>query len=473
MSTSDMLLDRIRSLPQAAHIKPLHQRNFLTYCERNGIDAEFHIRRAGGIGASEVGAIFNHYHKNYLPRETSNAFTSAQDISLDKLLLSMPDKGTVYTRRGQGIEQFIADVFKTRYGLHGKESDEILLAASSNTRSRFARATPDDAFEAGGRKILIDYKSSVTPTDKVDFQHNAQLQYEIANAQSNGVRIDETYIVSFHTSELMFSDLVAVTSARHEDPRTYDAWVKLVAGNTGLSGLQLLAKPIAINLDFGNKLVACADRFFNEYPMSGKTVQGKVKNTILSPNERQQAIAIEARLNALEMMKRSVDEEIAKVHRDASAFADSIPASFEWPREFPINVRTSQSFNVSKALIAMEMTGVDRRTVYRKTDKLNPDRVKERLDQLGSGITEDLLESELDIGLLKSQVELSGLSVSLFTSPEHKATSSFSRKKEDADRIDAEMLDVADAVTRIVSAKAAGDMEERIQHQVETFGMES
>lgn len=139
--------------------------------------ALWHVRRASGIGGSEIGTIVKHF------RGDRGNFTSAKNLAMEKLLIMAPQRSTPEMARGNRAEPWLQRMYHEQHGVH---SDQRMLDLMKGYRwSRLPQlvGTPDDiVILPDGRRRLIDYKC---PSAEV-----------IAEYEKNGVSFD--YVCQVH-----------------------------------------------------------------------------------------------------------------------------------------------------------------------------------------------------------------------------------------------------------------------------------
>lgn len=193
------LLDR-RAKPGHDVLDAAEQEDY----ERAWKQCLWHMRRASGIGGSEIGTIVLN-----LSRNESGEFGSAHNTVKEKLLLMAPQIGEPAMRRGHQMEDYVRSI-------HHKSSGEVEDVSSLRALRGFRSAdhpyiigTPDDITLRGdGKKtkkerVLLDYKCPGQEVlDKykktgVPFGYVAQLHHYNIVAQDAGIKINAFQLVPF------------------------------------------------------------------------------------------------------------------------------------------------------------------------------------------------------------------------------------------------------------------------------------
>lgn len=162
----------------------------------------WHLRRASGIGGSEIGTIVQN-----LSRGEAGDFGSAHNTVKEKLLMLSPQIGEPAMRRGHQMEDYVR-------AIHHKGSGEVEDVNSLNALRGFRSpdhpfiiGTPDDItlrvkdgvrervlldYKCPGEKILDKYKK-----DGVPFGYVAQLHHYHIVAKDAKIKINAFQLVPF------------------------------------------------------------------------------------------------------------------------------------------------------------------------------------------------------------------------------------------------------------------------------------
>lgn len=199
----DVLLSMIEKLPQSRLI-PLDRRS--DWIERvlmvEPSRAEWHIKRAGGIGGSEIGVLVNGLRGGY------DAFSSPRELVKNKLLHSSPDGGNGHTRRGTSMEPIIKDIFGKKFDCISESKSIYDMRMVRDADLPWLTGNPDDVCLIGGKRYIIDYKCPMPDTldgykkqDGVNFNYVTQLHHMRMLADRASINIDGMLLVSLDMRE--------------------------------------------------------------------------------------------------------------------------------------------------------------------------------------------------------------------------------------------------------------------------------
>lgn len=202
-------------LPQRAAIDIHDARQWVSYMAAvRPEDAMWHMRRAAGIGGSEIGGLI----RNHLGVRADYEF-SAHDWALGKLLKRVPDEGNEFTKRGIVFEPHIRALFyEWCHARHlPSEFDRLRRAQGSLPWMRYS---PDDAIaftrpydvvvqgeqSALFGRYVVDYKAPTTvdPEDRISFQYAAQLNQGGILCAEQEIDIDGLMLVQFDWARCTF-----------------------------------------------------------------------------------------------------------------------------------------------------------------------------------------------------------------------------------------------------------------------------
>lgn len=235
-------LDLIRELPQAGIIG--HE-DAIIWIERvKAIDPRiaWHIKRAGGIGGSEIGTLISWAFGDFKSRG------SAGRLAKQKLFMLPPDRPNDDMARGVFLEPHIRAVFEARLTADGhdwKRRDDLEEAVVNSVHPAYPwlRGSMDGIYEIDGKTILVDFKSP--SEDALDNclryknydDYRAQLNHYFLVCEGADITIDSMALVLY-------------------DYRR--------AGTIGVH-----VEPIAIEPALQQKIVQAGSDFWNEFVMKG------------------------------------------------------------------------------------------------------------------------------------------------------------------------------------------------------------
>ncbi|ADP20157.1 MULTISPECIES: YqaJ viral recombinase family protein [Achromobacter] len=196
------------ALPQRAAIDSREAAEWIDYMANvRPKEAVWHMRRASGIGGSEIGGLV----RNRWNIRADFEF-SAHDWALGKLLKKLPDEGNESTYRGTVMEPVIRQLFYAQCSAERLPSEfERLKNAvgslnwmrySPDELCRFRRPFPlvvdGQRHQLYGR-YLADYKApaSVDASDDISFQYAAQMNQGAILCEEQGIEVDGLLLVQF------------------------------------------------------------------------------------------------------------------------------------------------------------------------------------------------------------------------------------------------------------------------------------
>ncbi len=158
----DPLLKVVAALPQSQHISRETAERWISGTARvDPSRLEWHLRRAGGFGGSDIGALIASSEGRF------HVFSSAHEIVRAKLLRAIPDGETDDTRRGSELEPFIRSVFERRM-----ERDGRVFARRDDLKARIQcgphpdldwhLSSPDEIYDIDGKICVVDFKAPTT-----------------------------------------------------------------------------------------------------------------------------------------------------------------------------------------------------------------------------------------------------------------------------------------------------------------------
>ncbi|WP_419629918.1 hypothetical protein [Thiolapillus sp.] len=185
------LIDRIKSLPQAAHIKDESIDRYLKVVSNDPEhNALWHIRRLTGWGGSEIGTLVANY------RGMRSTFTSARDLVAQKLLMQPPQKADNLMRRGNLLEPVIAEIARRDFNATRDEESlnaiQAAMEAQQTGEHEWMRVYPDDVLLINGKRILTDYKAPTeAPTSlETSLEYACQLHQGAHLLLQEGIKLD-------------------------------------------------------------------------------------------------------------------------------------------------------------------------------------------------------------------------------------------------------------------------------------------
>ncbi|WP_287145192.1 YqaJ viral recombinase family protein [Achromobacter sp.] len=196
------------SLPQRGAIDSREAGEWIEYMAHvRPKEAMWHMRRASGIGGSEIGGLV----RNRWNIRADFEF-SAHDWALGKLLKKLPDEGNESTYRGTVMEPVIRQMFYAQCSAE-RLPGEFERLKNSVGGLKWMRYSPDELCRikhpvpmvVGGERYqlygryLADYKapSLVEASDDISFQYAAQLNQGAILCEEQGIEVDGLLLVQF------------------------------------------------------------------------------------------------------------------------------------------------------------------------------------------------------------------------------------------------------------------------------------
>lgn len=192
---SDERLQQLRSmideLPQSDYLDTARVNRWLArVLDIEPQRVEWHIKRLGGLGGSEMGAVVAPSQGEY------NPFKLPKDVFADKLMLTVPEHPSGDIKRGVFMEPVIQARFLESFGARSMTEHLEKFPAFSDPAHPWLVGNPDDIVMIGNKVYLVDYKS---PREVVDvlFDYEVQLHHYTAIATKLGIQIDGLLLVAW------------------------------------------------------------------------------------------------------------------------------------------------------------------------------------------------------------------------------------------------------------------------------------
>lgn len=196
-------------LPQRKHIKEYHIEKWLDRTldwYRTGQFSSFtpleHVRRAAGIGGSEIGTVVSYY------RGQNSFFKSAPRLGLEKLLIIAPEPSEGPALRGNDLEPFIRQKFMEQFTPAGVLTNHEAVVRACKEQGRgmsFGGASLDDlvVLRRGNNnlRLLVDYKAPGSETDYINsldelpLDYACQLEHYAGKLESNRHLLEEAGLI--------------------------------------------------------------------------------------------------------------------------------------------------------------------------------------------------------------------------------------------------------------------------------------
>lgn len=281
-------LEKIRALPQAHVIKPADARRWVEAVL--AIDPQrldWHIRRLGGIGGSEIGALVNEFVHN-----ERDPWDNARDIVRRKLCLLPPDPPNPDTLRGTLFEPVAQAMFHARFGaVSDQEGLRRMAALQPGERGSpvWMRGNPDDLVLIGDTRVLPDYK---IPTDAdgeaVMFRYAAQTHFYTLRAYAAGVKVHAQVIAALELAG--GTEMAGLGDSTRCAQEMVDMLCRVAreVATEDRPGFRIIAKEIEPSEELFQAVVEVGDHVWNDYVLCG----------VLPPVFRRPAVDMDAGLRA-------------------------------------------------------------------------------------------------------------------------------------------------------------------------------
>lgn len=435
-SVQSFISSEIQKLPQKAHIPIERAKRFMDKILKNNpkADLKWQIDRMAGIGGSESAAILNHYYKSATNFEIDNEvdFKNANDVSLEKLMLSVPLQ-IPQADRGNRIEGMIRDIFMTRYSLFNCRDEKAMEAAKRNANNPFMVGNVDDVFYKS-KRILVDYKSSNSHLEKVKYSHTVQLNHYQENMRSNDMEADLSVIATLSAPEEVLMEFVKLFEERKDRPEDYAYFVNSISNNK-FSFAKLTVNPVQTSPEFGKLISDSVYRFMNEFPLAGKTVSAKKRETVLVGEDLSEAEEISKQIFQVMSAEQAITQVKQALTIKAKKLTERIECEFEWPVEdIPINVTTSTINNYQAGIDALELNGFEVNNIYKVSEEVDVDLLIKKHLEIGGVIDEQVLKKSIDKEKYQNALSKIGLNEETFKTNEG-VKFNFSRKVAFQDQI--------------------------------------
>lgn len=313
----------------------------------------WHVRRASGIGGSEIGTIVKHF------RGETGTFTDARNLVLEKLLVMSPQPSTPEMARGVRAEPWIQKIYQDTTG---DVTDEVALSKLRGfrwDRLPYMVGTPDDIVIRKGTELrrMVDYKA---PSADV-----------CADYESKGISFD--YQCQLHHYGIIS---MAAGSAFHDmsiethDPRSFT----------------ITSYVVPFDKDLAREIAASARAIWNDHVMTGVAPES-IKADELEVDEGliqmgHEAAMLRALKEVVEGREKEMIKRIVTIGTDMHELAAG---------KLPLGVADlsrARTWDDDTLLSLAEAAGIDPAPYRETTDKIDPARAEELLKTLLEGIRE-------------------------------------------------------------------------------------
>jgi hypothetical protein len=210
----------LSKLPQAMHIDDFDMHHWLDkIMEYDPERLQWHVRRLGGFGGSEIGTLWMALRDQFHP------FHSCTDVVLTKFLKAEPLEPVGNLLRGSMLEDAVMrPLFRMqmtkRYEAEGKtvRFRDDLFGLFMNYKDKdpelgWLMGSPDEIMEVDGKLIIIDYKAPTSgtieslkryPKNAAPIYYEAQLHHYTTIAQKVGMAVGGLMLASLDNDKFDF-----------------------------------------------------------------------------------------------------------------------------------------------------------------------------------------------------------------------------------------------------------------------------
>ncbi|AVG44121.1 MULTISPECIES: YqaJ viral recombinase family protein [Achromobacter] len=373
------------ALPQRAAIDSREAAEWIDYMANvRPKEAVWHMRRASGIGGSEIGGLV----RNRWNIRADFEF-SAHDWALGKLLKKLPDEGNESTYRGTVMEPVIRQMFYAQCSAE-RLSGEFERLKNAVGSLNWMRYSPDELCRfrhpfplvVNGQRhqlygrYLADYKApaSVEASDDIAFQYAAQMNQGAILCEEQGIEVDGLLLVQFdyQNCQLHLNALPVdreLCEAIREAGEHY--WGEVLQGRIPryvvkeqriiTDDLRAAALPLVQRL----AMLSGVAKKVNE---EAETVKQSLNGLLDLSNKRMGA----EKLSFPEVMSCSATPVI-----DEDRLAERLPAEVIADCRYAGNAKAKNELDPDAVASALAAAGVDINTVLRR--KLDPAKVHQAL----------------------------------------------------------------------------------------------
>lgn len=202
----------------------------------------WHVRRASGIGGSEISTVLKHY------RGKRGTFGDAHNLVKEKLLMLAPQPSTDEMSRGIRAEPWIQKIVHETSGVKTDDASLRKLRGFRWDKRPAMVGTPDDILVDDGRQITL------VAGDREVTDYKAPSAAVIEGYEKDGVSFD--YVCQVHhygiismASGVKFNKM----SIRALDPRSFS----------------IMVFPVEFDVTLAKDLAGAATKLWNEHVMTG------------------------------------------------------------------------------------------------------------------------------------------------------------------------------------------------------------
>lgn len=216
-------LAQIRELPQAGIVLADMERVNSWIEAAYKVDPKrmaWHIRRAGGIGGSEIGVAAMELSGG------ADQFETLRRIVRKKLFMDPPDRPNAAMEIGTMFEPVVREALHQRLAPWGCCTDDAAYAKLKNSTVKLSRpwliGNPDDIILLKGKRFIPDYKVTVSDGEtyssgEVAMRYVFQLHQYAQVLEGNGLKVDGLILAPYVRDEEGYFKLLTLNVKRDKE----------------------------------------------------------------------------------------------------------------------------------------------------------------------------------------------------------------------------------------------------------------
>lgn len=385
----------------------------------------WHAHRVFGIGGSEIGELIN------TAAGLPNEYNTLDEISASKLLLLPPSRPNIHMRRGTAMEALAQKVYHRLTGYKSiLETDEIRDAFSKpHPEHAFIVGNPDDVVLTDRNLLLItDFKvrGNLDTEAPVKLVNAAQVHWYGKLLEGNTGKLPDGYQVAELDIPIPMIDRLMEES----DPDLDALADQIAAVNRPGFGMQI--RTFKHNADLSAQMVRLADKFWSAHVLSGTPYQTPKAELPSELTKADHQIIYTAQNDFLRFkLAETVAKSKADEAKSQAVDAASRYSLQDWPFETDgLSTGFTKRFNINKAAEKVILEGVEKASLQKPSEKLDPEAMMRTLEAHGLLSPAHFLK-EYDPKLVKAALKKFDMSESEFVV--HTVRMGITTKKTDAE----------------------------------------
>lgn len=422
------VLKEIELLPQRAILK---ESNISRWVESVlALDphrATWHVKRAAGIGGSEIGDLMRDRY-GLTPK-----FNTATEIILSKLLILPPEPPNIHMLKGIKLEDLAQLVHLKLMGGVSELSNHEALFNKPHPQHLFLVGNPDDVQSINGQRVIPDFKVR----NDLDWSEEPELNY-ICQTHLYGeiLRANNAPVDFYHIAELDIPEKLAFHAMRQAsrlegaDRHTFFDDLAEKIASINIPGFGMRITEIKPNPELVQAMIECANNIWHGFVMKGLIPEqaGSLMNEVTDV-VRAQLEQLSDELVKFRLASRAAEERISLTTSRINALLSNYDCS-NLNFDIPGLSRSSRTnFNIRAAANQLMTKGVSAEAIINPEKKaFNSERAEKLLAAKGL-LSDALYDFEYDARKVKKQLKENQLDEGAFTSVS--TSISLSRKKDD------------------------------------------